>query len=214
MRGRTWTTLGLHPVPLRLYALDLACVAVPLAVTVAVAVEDTAVTVSVAFAITIPLPIASIIRITITPTPTGAGANAESDRTGVRCQAEGTKSVTAWARGDTSGNVYGRTTDAESLTGKVAWGASVTHDDISVAVAFPFAGLAVACLPFPVELFALPVDEHFAFSITSEVAFAITAERGETERLWCAPALVRVEFSTEHADILFILLADFAMLCL
>lgn len=214
MRARTWT-IGLHPVPLCLYALCLAAVAVPLPVTVAFTVDNGAVAVPVAFTITIPVPIASIVRIAVPPSTAGAGANAESDRTGVRCQAEGTERLATGAGGGPAWDVDGRTTEPEGLTAEgVAGRAGVAHDDISVAVAVAFAGLTLAGFTFAVELLTFPVYEHFAFPVACEVAFAVAAEGGEAEWLWCASALVGVEFCAEETEILFVLLADFAMGCL
>lgn len=131
----------------------------------------------------------------------------------MRCQTEGTERVAAGAGGGASWGVQGRTTESERVTAEgVAGGPGVTHDDISVPVTIAL-GLTLT-LTLTVELFALPVDEHLAFPVACEVAIPIAAEGGETERLWCASAFVGVEFCAEDAEVLFVLLADFAMCCL
>ena len=126
----------------------------------------------------------------------------------MRCQGKRTRELTTWARRRTAGKR--RPSETKCLTaaeGIAAGRGSVGHDDVPVAVAdVAFAGLAFAVA---VEL-PLTVDGHFAFTLARELAVA--TKGSETERLWGASTLVSVELLAEEANILIVLLADFAML--
>ena len=210
-RERTWT-ISLHPVPFGLDALDLATVPIPLPLTftLTVAFQDAAVPVPVPLTVALPVPLAGVVWVGVSAAAAGAGANTESDRTGVRCQAEGTERLTSWARGGATGHVDWGTTEAESVASEGVTGGrgGIAHDDVAVAISLTGLPLALT-----IEL-AFSVHGHFAFPFPGDLAVAVTAEGSETEWFGRPTALIGIELCTEYADVVLVLLADFAMLCL
>ena len=225
-RRHTWP-VGLHPVPLCLDPLRIAPVAV--AVTLPLPFPLPLVPVSVDAPVPVPvtlpvpllaialplLPLARIIGIaadpaaSVSPTPSRASAYAKPDRPCVGREPERAERLPARPGRGPALHADGRPPEPERLavaTGRRGRGRAA-HDDVPVPIAdVPLADVAVAA-----EV-ALAGEGELAFALALALTVAVAAEGGEAEGLGGASALVGVELGAEDADVLFVLLADFAVL--
>ena len=177
---------------------------------VPLSVDNATLPVPLAITVSLPVAVTTIVRVAVAAASARACTDAKTDRTRMS-ETKRTERLTGWTWRRPARNRWPPKTKGLASEG-VGAGTGVGHDDVAVTVAFPVARVTVSDVAFSIE-FAFAVKGEIPLSLAS-ITVAITTERSEAKGFWGASSLELVEFCTEDADLVLVLLANLAVLCL